>query len=523
MDEAIETIQPIIPASAEFTMIDKSLAAAMLVCGFLYWNLIIPGSLGAGVTVFAIILCTVIGLYLKKSGISQFRESIFLMAIIALSAVNFILFDNMVTKGLNFVFLSALVVYWIGLATGRRLDSKLSVYIIGDLINQTLAIPFANFSCCFAALKHGGAQNELRKSVTKALVGILVVLPVLSMVISLLINADAAFASLVGNIRFSLSSSMVEHLIQVVLGIPVACYLYGLVYGDRYARHTRHMTVASVDRNAQAMQFAPVITVCAAMTALNAIYLVFFLAQSAYLFSAFGSNLPETMTYAGYARRGFFELCQVAGINLGAIAAAYLLTNRNNEPSASHRGASKMLRLETTVLCAFTLMLIGTALSKMAMYIHYYGLTQLRIFTTWFMVLLFVVFIIVAVRQFRSFNAARLIIISLMIGFLVLSYGNTDGMIAKYNIDRYQAGTLKTIDVSALAELSDAAVPYLYHFYLRTGDAALKGQLKEAISGLSGEGETMLPKEATFRDLNWQQYKADQIRAALAAVNLASN
>ncbi|MFZ3102315.1 MAG: DUF4153 domain-containing protein [Desulfitobacteriaceae bacterium] len=53
------------------------------------------------------------------------------------------------------------------------------------------------------------------------------------------------------------------------------------------------------------------VIVLSALTALNLVFIVYFLSQLTYLFSAFNNRLPELMTYAEYARRGFFELCTV--------------------------------------------------------------------------------------------------------------------------------------------------------------------------------------------------------------------
>lgn len=499
-----------------FTKLDKAFAATIMIVGFLYWNLIPLASLGAGVSIFALILCTVAFYYLKRSGLHQTKESILWLGIIAISAANFAIFDNNITKSFNFIFLSCSFVYWVCLTARSRLDVKLSIYIIGDMVNQLLIIPFYNFSSCFSALKHGVSKNKHGKSFLNALIGILVIFPIIALVISLLIAADAAFESFAAQIHFSLSSDMVEYLIQLILGIPVALYIYGLVYGNRYARHTKHMTLKSVEKNAFALKFAPKITVYSALTALNAIYLVFFFAQASYLFSALAQNIPVSMTYAEYARRGFFELCTISGINLVIIAVAYLIINRKSGNDDNYRNdgkAPKMLRYETVSLCLFTLMLIITAVSKMAMYINYYGLTQLRLYTTWFMIIMLIIFIIITVRQFNNFNASKLIIISFIIGFMLLSYGNIDGMIAKYNIDRFTAGTLKAVDVQALDELSDAAVPYIYKLYQETDDAILKNQLKSAITGVYEWGVSTLPYEPTFRDFNLQKFKADQIRA----------
>ena len=105
----------------KFTKSDFGFAIAMLVCGFLYWNLIRFDTLGAGVSLFAAVLCVLTVVYLQKSGIRPTKASLAYLGVVALSAVNFILFDNMELKGLNFLFLTLAFVYWIAVITGRRL------------------------------------------------------------------------------------------------------------------------------------------------------------------------------------------------------------------------------------------------------------------------------------------------------------------------------------------------------------------------------------------------------------------
>ncbi len=325
-----------------YTRNDIVLALAMLVCGFLYWNLIRVAGLGAGVTLFAAIFCLCTSLYLKSEGFHQTRTSLVCFMIIVMSALVFLLFDNILIKGLNFIFLTAAVIYWISLSAGRNLEKRISVYILGDFYNQVLVIPFRNFVCCFSAVKKLIGGNKKGKSLLAGAVGILVILPVLAIVIKLLTQADAAFAGMIANLQFTVS---IDIIVQMLLGIPVACYLYGLIYGNRQGRNTGSVTVESVDKTAAVFRFAPGVTVYTALTALNLVFIAFFLSQITYLFSAFNDSLPELMTYANYARRGFFELCAVAGINLVVITVAQLIVIR---------AKVRLLQIETTVLCLFT-------------------------------------------------------------------------------------------------------------------------------------------------------------------------
>ncbi len=493
---------------------DKTFALAMLILGFLYWNLIKPNSMGAGVSIFAVLLMAVTWVYLKGSDNFQPKSNAFWAGVLLISVFSFSIFDNITLKALNFIFISALFIYWVAASTGNRLDGALSSYLPGDLLKQSLIVPFTNLSCCFGALKNSDQGSRQWKSMLAAVIGIVAFLPVLILVISLLVNADAAFESMTEKIRFSISEDVIEYILQMILGIPVACYLYGLVYGNRYGRNTDRFTKESVDKTNAGLRFAPKITVCSALTMLNLIYAVFFIVAAPYFFSAFMNDLPGAMTYAEYARRGFFELCAVAAINLAVTAVAYMITARAQMEEQNK--VPKALRIEVAVLCGFTIMLILTALRKMALYIHYYGLTQLRVYTTWFMLVLLVIFIMVAIRQFKFYHSARMIIAACVVGFLLLTYGNADGFIAKYNIERYSSGTLETIDTEALAELSDAAAPYIYELYLNTEDTVLKDQLKTALMAGKYAGAEDSYGHRSFRDFNLQRYKAEQIRAAIS-------
>ena len=489
-----------------FNTTDIVVSFAMIAVGFLYWNLIDFYMLGAGATIFAVVIFGISFIYLLKSQIKVNAKSIMLLVLAVLSAAQFMIFDNMLIACLNFIFLSALFVYWICTATGRRLDNKLSVYIVGDAVKQGFSVPFRNFGCCVSGVTNF-TKYKKAKGVRPALLGILIGLPFIAFVIYLLISADLAFENFINNILdFLKIEKLTRYFVQFLVGIPVAFYLYGLIYGNIKGRYTEKITIESVDRTAENARVVPKAAIYSILTMFNVVYLIFFAVQAAYLFSAFGGELPEVFTYAEYARRGFFELCAVAGLNLCVLLISYLIVKRGPGENP------KMLRAQTVIISLFTILMIATALSKMVMYINAYGLTQLRVYVSWFIVLLLFVFVVICIRQFKKFNSARLIILGFVIMFLALSYGNVDGVIAKYNIDRYEAGTLKTFDIEALRELSDAAVPHMYDMYLRTDSAKMRQQLAAAIK------DRGMDIESGFRQFNFQRHNADEIRALVPSV-----
>jgi hypothetical protein len=76
------------------------------------------------------------------------------------------------------------------------------------------------------------------------------------------------------------------------------------------------------------------------------------------------------------------------------------------------------------------------------------------------MAVLALVFIAVALSRFiPKIKIAAVSSAILVIAFAGLSLCNVDSIISKYNVDRYLDGSLKTVDVIALSNLGDAAVP----------------------------------------------------------------
>ena len=112
------------------------------------------------------------------------------------------------------------------------------------------------------------------------------------------------------------------------------------------------------------------------------------------------------------------------------------------------------LKILTVVFSVFTLVLISTAVSKMVLYINRFGLTQKRVYATWFMLLLAIVFVLVAVGMFvRRFKTVLICVLVCLALFAGLALCGPDRLIAEYNVDRYLDGSLETVDVGAMGDL----------------------------------------------------------------------
>ena len=72
---------------------------------------------------------------------------------------------------------------------------------------------------------------------------------------------------------------------------------------------------------------------CAAVTPILAVYVIFFISQWSYYVSAFTNVLPADLTYAAYAREGFFQLCGVSALNAAMLLLFNLLIRKNGNPT----------------------------------------------------------------------------------------------------------------------------------------------------------------------------------------------
>lgn len=288
-------------------------------------------------------------------------------------------------------------------------------------------------------------SNGDKKSVGKALLGLACAIPVLIVVVPLLISSDDAFRGMMSNIF----SNTFTTVLKIVFGASLSIFVisYGLSLKAGRVSKIREATFTGIE-SVYVISFLSAIGVC---------YLLYLFSQLAYFFSAFKGFLPDgDITYAQYARKGFFEMCVIAVINLGIVfLSIFLARKRNGKVCHSVKGL-------TTFIAVFTLIIIATAISKMVLYIDAYGMTVLRITTSAFMLFLGVVFIAVILRIYiNKINIVKTALIAVGCTVLILGTVNVNAVCAKYNYQAYKTQKLNTIDVEALYELGDEGIPYV--------------------------------------------------------------
>lgn len=439
-----------------FTIKDTIVAVLALLVGFLFWEWQVLSFMAPTFGVF-IYLMSVIGitcLYMNRKGMYKDRTSLPWMILTIGASTYFFIFDNTPIHTFMLMFIVFTYIMWVMEANGTSIMKKLNGFILGDMVNQVFVIPFRNFAALFRSLFSKGRSKK--KVVLSLVIGVIISIPLIYMVVILLADADEHFNAFVNDFLIKLwDLSIMEYVLEFILGIPVACYCFGFLYGNYHKRNTHIIKYQSVNTRFVNMHAVPRAAVYGPLIILNVIYITFFIVMTNYVFSAFHGDLPAALTYAQYARQGFFELCAVSAINLAVIAFAYIGVKRKEAEYPPS------LRVLTGIMSLLTILLVVTNMSKMCMYISVYGLTRLRLYTMWFMIVILFVFVLIVIWHIRSYNMGRPLIIGVVTLCLALGFGNSDGIIAKHNVNSYEHGYLKELDVDMLLDMSDATRPYL--------------------------------------------------------------
>ena len=195
-----------------------------------------------------------------------------------------------------------------------------------------------------------------------------------------------------------------------------------------------------------------------ALGLLDLLFFSFVMVQLRYFFG--GAALVEAttgLTYAEYARRGFFELVWVAALALPLLLAAHWILQRKNNPAHE-----RVFRVLAGAMLALLVVIMLSAVGRMRLYQSEYGLTELRLYTTAFMGWLAAVFVWFALTVLRG-QRERFALGALVAGFLIigaLHAINPDALIVRTNAAHArQSG--QAFDAGYVSGLSADAVPAL--------------------------------------------------------------
>ena len=454
------------------------------------------GGFNLGFTLSYITFVTVFSIYLGKPS-EKFKLFPWLSVAFAFcGAVVFTLSAQPAVRFWLFVLIVVLTSAWFAYLGGYDMSDDYS--IISACLTSTIGTTFGSMKRSMKTVftLRGG------KGTMKVIVSVLCAIPAVLLVITLLRSGDAAFDGLLNVMGKSFGGAGTV-LIKIIIGITAFPFLVSLGLGLKKNKiEQKKWFVKTGLENVYIISFLSVI---------SAVYVIYLFSQLAYFFSAFGGILPEGITVASYARRGFFEMSFIAALNFVFISLASLFCIKK-ENGKRNAGITVII----VFIGVFTLVLIATALSKMILYIGSFGMTRLRILTSAFMVFLAVLFVSVILRGFmKKVPVIKTGIIAACVILCALGFADVDRTVAKYNLYAYENGAIESLDVEAIGNLGEGGIPTLYEIYKNhKGELRIKAkeELEKAAYSMYNvetvKGEKVFERKREVGDFNFSSHKA---------------
>ena len=291
--------------------------------------------------------------------------------------------------------------------------------------------------------------------------GVLLAAPLLLLFGTLLVAADAIFEQLIIEVFGFDLAEVFSHLFLIFF---FAWITAGVLWAGLMARVPENL--AMIPR--PGVLSLGIVEVGIVLGLLDLMFLTFVVIQIRYLFGGAGRVAATAgLTYAEYARHGFFELVTVTALALPLLLIAHWLLRTGN------RAHEILFKALAGIMVVLLFVVVASALQRMYLYQQEFGLTELRLYTTIFMawisavLLWFVLTVLRAGRERFAFGA-------LVAGFaaiFAINAMNPDALIASTNIDRMEEG--KRFDAYYLTTLSADAVPVLVRSLPEIGDKRL--------------------------------------------------
>jgi hypothetical protein len=489
---------PVLPGRAALTARTRNglaVAAAALALGAAGDALLRPAPWGLNLTLWMVLLVAAVA-GLQRWADTEDAVTGWIPAALAVAAL-MAWRDSPTLKALDLAALCVIV----GLAVYRAGGGSVRVAGLARYCRAGLEAVFE--ATCGAGLLVGRdvRWRELRgesgwtRNVLAAARGAAIALPLLLVFGSLLTQADAGFDRLIGrtfNLDLPLATS---HLgLTLVFAWGAAGVLRALVIPTPPSADAVPGPAVPAWRPRLGM-----VEMATVLGLLDLLFLSFVILQLPHFFGSYGDLLaPGTATFSAYARRGFFELCVVAGLVLPLLMTTHWLIGGDDARQ------ERVFRFVAGTMVGLVFVIILSALHRMRLYQSAYGLTELRVYTTAFMVWLTAVFawfswtVLRGRRERFAFGAVTAAVETIVL----LHVASPDALIVRVNAAREESAV--AFDARYAASLSGDAVPGL----LRRMDAVPAGERCLLARNLL--------REWSGADEDWRAWSLGRARAVAA-------
>ena len=388
-------------------------------------------------------------------------EGRWLILVALVFAAGVALRDSPVVVLLDFlaVLISLSLAAWRG-RSGSLRRAGLSDYVLGGAYAGTLTsagtLPVSVTDIDWSEVGRGRWKGQAL-AISR---GMLLAAPLLILFGALFVAADAIFERLVRDVFGFDLAEFFQHLFRISF---FAWTTEGLLWAGLMGRVPEGLVI----RRPRVLSLG-IVEVGLVLGLLDLLFLAFVVVQIRYLFGGAGRVVSTAgLTYAEYARHGFFELVTVMALTLPLLLLAHWLLRTEN------RAQERVFMVLAGVMVGLLFVVVASALQRMYLYQQEFGLTELRLYATIFMAWISAVLIWFVLTVMRA-RRDRFAFGALVAGFAAIFAINAmspDALIASTNIERMEEG--KRFDAYYLTTLSADAVPVLVDHLPEIGDRHL--------------------------------------------------
>ncbi|MEP7359938.1 MAG: DUF4173 domain-containing protein [Chloroflexota bacterium] len=341
--------------------------------------------------------------------------------------------------------------------------------------------------------------------------GLLIALPLVLAFVVLFAAADAVFQNLLRN-ALSVDVKLDDWVGRATFGLIAGWLFVGTMIAawlsrERFLGEQPDAPVTPVARKRvlSAIEAATVLVV------LDVLFAIFVVIQAAYLFPGGDPLAASGLTYAEYARRGFFELVVVAFLSGAVILAFDWLVDR----------VTAAQRMAAAALAVMTGLILVSAYVRLSLYQQAYGWTELRLYVLAAIGLLAfgVVVTLAGIGLKRVGSVPKLVLAAGFVVALLCNVIGTQAFVTAQNLERaanpalVPAGGQSGLDANYLYDLGPDVVPAV----LAARNGLAEGDRERVDIFLAGTASTLRRVAA---DTGWPSWNLSR-QAALDALTAA--
>ncbi len=421
---------------------------SILLC-ILYTETILLGSAGISIPIFAIAFYSVLFYFFKENEKKLNKTAVYLTIPVMLLAFSYFIHYNPSTQFITWLTLIGLICIQLVLLSNNQASGIFTFDMLAKVLVNLVGKPFSNLAMPFRSFSFlKGKKSKTCKNFIYILIGLGVSLPIAAILMSLFMSADAFFADAINKAIDFIGLDFTIVFWDIILGTMFGLFLGAMLLGLKYSGE-KQKTVSKVGNNIEGIIIGTFLTI------INIFIIAFVAFQFVYLFGGTVNITASEMSYAEYARRGFFELSSASGV-IFSIGLFVLIMTKKKDGRLPF-----WIKLSVVCLCACNGVLLLSAVKRMLLYVDVYGLSIKRVLTLWFMVIIGLSLIWLIIKCFvNKLDMMKWIGITVIVGVCILSLTNTERIVARYNVDRYiSSPTESSIDIYYLGQLSYTVVP----------------------------------------------------------------